>query len=440
MTPSTEPGQGAGHPFEDWALDPAVRHLNHGSYGAVPRAALAAQQALRTEMDAGPDPWFRGLPERVAHARTHIARYLRTPPEDLALVANASAGVSAVLGSITLPPETEVLLTDHAYGAVVWAVERAARRAGARVRTVHLPLGATAEEITARVGAALAAGPVSLLVVDQITSATARLFPVADLVGVAHSAGARVLVDGAHGPGMLADPLAHAGEADYWVGNLHKWPCTPRGTGALVARGPLAQELYPVVDSWGAPEPFPQRFDHQGTADLTAWLAAPAALEFIERRYGWDAARARMTQLADAAQHTLAAALGRTEAPAELAACAAPAMRLVPLPAGLAADQEAAHALQRRISARTGCDVACTTWNGRGFLRLSAHLYNDAADYAHLAEQLPACLAECRADTETTAHPDAPGAHPEAPGVRAADAAHGDAHADASGAGVDAQA
>ncbi|MFG2520837.1 aminotransferase class V-fold PLP-dependent enzyme [Streptomyces sp. NPDC048527] len=382
------------HPLEHWALDPDVRHLNHGSFGAVPRTVIEELHALRAEMETNPDRWFRELPERVAQARTEIAGYLRTAAQSLALVPNASAGVSTVLASLALPRGSEVVITDHAYGAVAMGVARAAARSGARVRTVHVPLDATPEQITARFADALTdpQAPTSLVVVDQVTSATARLFPVADITRHAHSAGALVLVDGAHAPGMLADPLAQAGDADFWVGNLHKWPCTPRGTAALVARGDRAQELYPLTDSWGAPDPFPLRFDQQGTVDLTPWLAAPRSLEFVEKRFGWEAARGRITELAGEAQRMLADALGTDTA--AVGGSEAPAMRLVPLPDGTATDQTAAHALQHHLSVAIGCETAVTTWHGRGYLRLSAHLYNDRADYAHLAEHLPAALTE----------------------------------------------
>ncbi|WP_306319559.1 MULTISPECIES: aminotransferase class V-fold PLP-dependent enzyme [unclassified Streptomyces] len=382
------------HPLDAWALDPDVRHLNHGSFGAVPRVALDALRELRTEMEGNPCRWFRGLPERVAPARAELARHLRVTPDTLALVPNASAGVSTVLGGVELPAGSEVLLTDHSYGAVTMGVRRAAERAGARVRTLHIPLDATPEDIAARFADALrdSAAPTSLVVVDQVTSATARLFPVADIAAHAHAAGALVLVDGAHAPGMLADPVADAGEADFWVGNLHKWPCAPRGTAALVARGDLAQRLYPLTDSWGAPYPFPERFDHQGTLDLTPWLAAPRSLDFVEERFGWDTARHRMAELAGQAQKLLADALGVDTAAVD--GSPAPAMRLVPLPEGTATDQDAAHALQHHIADAIGCETAVTTWNGRGFLRLSAHLYNDLDDYAYLADRLPAALAQ----------------------------------------------
>lgn len=62
-------------------------------------------------------------------------------------------------------------------------------------------------------------------------------------------------------------------------------------------------------------------------------------------------------------------------------------MRLVPLPDGIAADQAAAHALQHTIADRHACATSVTTWRGRGFLRLSAHLYNTPADYQDFADR-----------------------------------------------------
>lgn len=375
--------------LRDWALDPGVRHLNHGSFGAVPRPVLALRQAMRDEMEANPDAWFRELPGRVARAREGVAAFLRTAPGDLAFVLNASSGVSAVINSLTLARGCRVLLTDHGYGAVTMGVRRVAARAGAVVDTVRVPLDASARDVTERFARELArpGAPVALVVVDQITSPTARLFPVASIVEQAHAVGARVLVDGAHAPGMLADPLAHAGAADYWTGNLHKWACAPRGSAALVARGPHAQELVPLTDSWGAPDPFPERFDQQGTQDTTGWLVASASSDYVEERYGWDAARADLTRLADEAQALLAGALDQDLAP--VAVNEAPTMRLIPLADGLAVDPARAAALQRRIAHELRCEVSVTSFDGRGFLRLSAHVYNRPEDYAYLAERLP---------------------------------------------------
>ena len=45
-----------------------------------------------------------------------------------------------------------------------------------------------------------------------------------------------------------------------------------------------------------------------------------------------------------------------------------------------------------RIAEALGCEVAVTVWNARGFIRLSAQIYNRPADYDRLAEGLPRLL------------------------------------------------
>ena len=52
-----------------WPLDPAVIHLNHGSFGAVPTTVVAQQDALRRQADLSPVEWFPRIAERVRVAR-----------------------------------------------------------------------------------------------------------------------------------------------------------------------------------------------------------------------------------------------------------------------------------------------------------------------------------------------------------------------------------
>lgn len=376
----------SGAPAADtWTLSDQTVHLNHGSFGAVPTAVSELQSALVAEMNSIPGDWFSALPGRVGAARAHIAAFLGVPAEATALVPNASAGVSVVLNSFDLPAGSEILLTDHAYGAVHMAAERAVRRVGGRVRVVPVELAATADETTRAVVDAID-DRTALVIVDQITSATARLFPVADIATESRRRGVPVLVDAAHAPGMLERPLAD-NAADYWVGNLHKWGCAPRGTAALVASERVADSLHPLIDSWGAPEPYPVRFDTQGTIDLSSYLAAPRSLDLIEELFGWAAARQYMADLADYAETVIGGAFEtHTGEPARVdVGMPVPAMRLLALPGGLATTPAEAHELRDRVAA-LGFQTAMTSWRGRGYLRLSAHVYNVAGEYDRFAE------------------------------------------------------
>ncbi|WP_405010096.1 aminotransferase class V-fold PLP-dependent enzyme [Kitasatospora sp. NBC_01539] len=369
-----------------WTLDPALKHLNHGSFGAVPRAAQQEQQRLRTEMERAPVLWFPGLAQRVAAARATVADFLRVDAADLALVPNASGGASVVYGNLPARPGGEILVTDHGYGAVTMGAERLARRWGGSVRTARVPLDATAEQACAAVLAGIT-DRTALIVLDHITSATARWMPVAQIGAAARARDIPLLVDGAHVPGLAEDPLAGL-EFDAWVGNLHKFGCAPRGASALVVRSELRHELHPLIDSWGAGEPFPERFDTQGTLDATGYLAAPAALDFVEQTWGWKAARGYMHDLADYAERIVGEAFAELTGECAAVDVGMPvnALRLVRLPAGLAGTRAEADALRDRFAAELGVEAAFTSFGGVGYVRLSTHVYNTAADFEHFAE------------------------------------------------------
>ena len=186
-----------------WLLDPEVAHCNHGSFGALPARVLASQNEFRSRMAANPMRWFdREMPDLLTAALTEVAQFIGANPEDVAFVNNVSAGVSAVAQSLPLNPGDEVLSTDHAYGAVSSALDRLCARTGATRVIAKVPLASTDEEVVA-VFAAHCSERTALVVIDQVTSPTARRFPIEAVAALAHRFGAAVLVDAAHAPGML---------------------------------------------------------------------------------------------------------------------------------------------------------------------------------------------------------------------------------------------
>ncbi len=283
------------------------------------------------------------------------------------------------LQSLGLRPGDEVLTTDHCYGAVVLSVHRECGRTGASSRVLPVPLGATDEEIVETVRTGLRPGRTRLLVVDQISSATARLFPVAAIVGVAREQGVPVLVDAAHVPGMLPVGVESIG-ADFWVGNLHKWGYAPRGTALLAVRPPWRDRIEPLTVSWEQESGYPARVEWQATLDYTGWLAAPVGL-YTLRGLGVQRVREHNAALAAYGQRVVGDALG--VAPTHLPDPGGPgvAMRLVPLPPGTAATFEGAKALRDRIADRLATEVAVAAWGGRGWLRLCGQVYNSAEEY-----------------------------------------------------------
>lgn len=396
---------------EAWALDPEVVFLNHGSFGAVPRAVLAVQASLRAEMEANPVAFLdRHLEGRLDSARGRLAAFVGADPDDLAFVPNATHGVATVLRSLRFAPGDEIVATDHEYNAALNMARFAAARDGARVVVARIPLPVSGpDDVVERVMAAVSPRT-RLVLMSHVTSPTALVLPVERLIPTLEARGIPVLVDGAHAPGMLPLDLDALG-ASFYAGNLHKWVCAPRGAAFLHARRDRRATLRPLAISHGANDPRPTRstfrkeFDWTGTADPTPYLAVPAALDAIHGIVagGWPAVMARNIRVAVDARRLLVAAAGRPAVAPETMLGSMAALEL-PLDPGFARrGATAPDPLKGRLLAAR-VEVPVHAWprdpapgeRRRRLLRVSAHLHNDAGEYVYLAEVLQELLVEER--------------------------------------------
>ncbi len=366
-----------------FSLDPTVAYLNHGAFGAVPIPVQRAQQRQRDEMDANPMAFFgRGLVDRIAHTRRHLAGFLGADPAGTALVPNATAATQLALNAVAPGRGDEIILVDHGYGSTRINVDDLCSRRGASVQTVAVPLAAGDDEIVAALAAAVRPGRTRLAIVDQISSPTAKLFPVARIAAALRPHGVPLFVDAAHVPGMLPVDVSAIG-ADFWVGNLHKWAFAPRPTAAFVVAPAWRDAVIPLAVSWEQATGFPISVEFAGTLDYTAWLAAPTGVHLL-RTLGLDRVRQHNVELVEYGQQVVGAALGVE--PADLPNRTGPvSMRLVPLPAGRL-DEPGARALQERLATEFGCEVPVVVWRDLVGLRLSAQVYNRRSDYERLAD------------------------------------------------------
>lgn len=397
---ATAAGVGDERP-ELWALDPAVDFLNHGSFGACPRAVLAAQQALRAELERQPVRFFdRTLPPRLEAARGRLAEFLGADREGLVFVPNATTGVNAALASHPLHDGDEVLVTDLAYRACRNALDHVAAARGARVRVVAIPFPIAAPEVAVEAITSAASERTRLALVDHVTSRTGLVLPIEAIVTDLEARGVAVVVDGAHAPGMLPLALDQLG-ASYYTGNCHKWLCAPKGAAFLWAREDRRATLRPTVISHGATlstrrrSRLHQEFDWTGTFDPTPWLCVPAAIDHLEAEApgGWEGLRARNRSLALTGQALLSDALGidPPAPPTMIGSIAA-----VPLPdaAGPPVADDAFDPLQDALLFDHAIEVpvgAYPAHPGRT-LRISAQLYNRKQQYERLASLLPQVL------------------------------------------------
>lgn len=377
-------------------LRPDVTFLNHGSYGACPRPVFEEYQRWQAKLESQPvaflDP-ARGLSGWMRDARVAMAGEIHTDPDTIVGQANATAALNIVAQSLDLKPGDEIITTDHEYAALdkTWAY--VARRAGAKIVVVTVPLPLTTEAQFTDCLTAAITPQTRVVFLSHITSATALLFPIENIVAKARSLGIYTVIDGAHTPGHIPLNLVALG-ADFYAGNCHKWLMAPKGSAFLYVRPELQSMINPLVISHGwtedATEPGPfgntafiDRLEMQGTRDPAAWLTVPTAIAF-RAQHGWDGVATQCRDLVQATA-TRVAKLTGLAAFSSPKFCA-PQMVSMPVPPCDTAD------LQRQLLTQYGIEIPCFTWGGYHIVRVSAQGYNTLAQMDQLVHALSALL------------------------------------------------
>ncbi|HEX6707150.1 MAG TPA: aminotransferase class V-fold PLP-dependent enzyme [Albitalea sp.] len=382
-----------------WLLDPDAAYLNHGTFGVTPTRVLDLQHALHAQIERHParfmarelmslDPQPPAQRPRLRAAAEDVAAFLGARGDDLVFVDNATSGVNAVLRSLRLAAGDEIVLLDHAYGAVARAAAFVAREHRARVVTVALPFPLEDDASCLEPLAAALTPRTRIAILDHITSETALVLPLARMAALCHARGVPVLGDGAHAPGAIDVDIPSLG-VDWYAANLHKWAFAPRGCGVLWASADRREGLHPPIISWGLDVGWHQEFDWTGTRDPTPFLCAPAGIAFITDFLGTDAMRAYNHALAWQAAGTLTTRWGLPwTTPKRMVGC----MATVPLPAACGATAQDASRLREWLLCERRIEVAVVSRAGRLWARVSAQVYNDMGDIDRLADAVDAAI------------------------------------------------
>ena len=381
-----------------WSLDPDVLHLNHGSFGACPNRILEQQTQLRQQMEYNTLRFFeQDLPDLLETAREALGLFLGAPASDLVFVDNATMGVTTVLSNLNLIAGDRVLITDHGYNACSNAARFFAEKTGAVVDLINLPFpGSDSNEVIERILKGCTSRT-RILLIDHITSPTALIMPLEDIVPAVQQRGIQVLVDGAHAPGMLPLRLAELG-ADYYTGNCHKWMCAPKGTAFLYVRSEHQSKLHPLTISHGMNRPvgestrFRLEFDWIGTRDLTGFLTLPALIDYMDgiSNEGWAGIMVRNRALAVEARDLICQELGlELPCPVDMIG----SLATICLPGSVETtftDYHVIDPLKQILRRQYGIEVSLSAWPspaGR-YLRISTQLYNALSQYRQLTEAL----------------------------------------------------
>jgi len=293
-----------------------LAYLDNGATAQTPLQVLEAMDRYWTEHNANVHRGVHTLSEEATNlyegARATIARHLGANPRDVIFTRNVTGALNLVAhawGRANVGEGDRILLTEmeHHSNIVPWYL--LAKEVGAELDWV--PVDDEGRLDMAALEGALERGP-KLIAVAHISNVLGTVNPIADIVRLAHDAGAIAVVDGAQAAPKLPLDLAALG-ADFYGFTGHKL-YGPTGVGVLYGRSEVLEAMPPYEGggsmirkvtkeriTWAD---VPARFE-AGTPPIAEAIGLAAAVEWLEG-VGLDAAHAHEAELGAYALERLA--------------------------------------------------------------------------------------------------------------------------------------
>ncbi|WP_086737408.1 aminotransferase class V-fold PLP-dependent enzyme [Erythrobacter colymbi] len=357
-----------------FAIPAGVHYLNCAYMAPLSHDVIAA---MEEGARAKASPW-RYRPADfftvAEHFRTRAARLAGVPEDCIAIVPSASYGLAVAAANVPLACGQEVVTLAGQFPSNVYVWQALAGRVGARLRTVERPSQSCWSEAVLD-----AIGPdTGIVAVPHCHWADGRVVDLEAVGAKARSVGAALVLDLTQSLGAMPVDLA-AVDPDFAVAACYKWLMGPYGTGMLYV-APRHHQGTPIEHNWinrGGSEDFARlveyredfqpgarRFDMGEKSNPPLLMGASAGLDFL-LAFGVDAIAQSLAAQTEAIA-ARAAALGLEAAPV---GTRAPHFLSLGFAGGVP------DGLTERLAAG-GVHVSL-----RGLsLRVTPHLYNDAAD------------------------------------------------------------
>jgi isopenicillin-N epimerase len=331
-------------------------------------------------------------------AREELGKYVNAPVNNLVYIPNATHGINIVAHSLQLNPGDEILTTNQEYGACNYIWEFICNKTGAvyKRQPITIPF-LSVKHIMNQLWQGVT-NKTKVIFTSHITSPTSLAMPVQLICQRAQQAGILSVIDGAHAPGQIPVDLTSI-QADFYVGNCHKWMLSPKGAGFIYARPKVQETIEPLIVSWGyhskstAPREstFVDFLQWSGTKDPAAALSVPAAIAFM-KEHNWDEVRASCHHILYDAMDKIGKLTGLSPL-YPIISNFYQQMATIPIPRIKNLED-----LKYRLLSEYRIEIPYIEWENHHYLRLSIQGYNTPSDVDQLLAALNNLLPDMAVD------------------------------------------
>ena len=214
-------------------------YLNTGTVGIMPDPVYDEFEAAIRAYEQGGHTAQAGAVDGADRAKSELAALLGVADSEIALNRNATDGINLVASTFPLSAGDEVVTSNEEHPAMVLPLLAACERAGATLRFVDFDADKDRFEENL---ATIVSDNTRLIAISHVSCETGSRLPagaIRDVIGPDVS----ILIDTSQSVGQFPFTLPDL-NADFVIGNGHKWLAGPKGTG-FAWISPLSEHLVP---------------------------------------------------------------------------------------------------------------------------------------------------------------------------------------------------
>lgn len=256
--------------------------LNNGSFGCLPNIIFDKQKHYAELMEENPVEFFLSIaPELIEKSLTKLSKLLNCSTDNLVFVDNATSAVNTVLNSLLkyYAGSVEIAFFNSIYPAVRNQLLYYKKHNGLKLNEIFVDYPATKQEIIDEFESSISKCT-NIAIIDHISSSTATIFPVEELVEICSARGITTIIDGAHSVGQIQLDFEKI-EYDFYVSNCHKWLFSPRGSCFLWINDLYKEIVHPLSISLFYEQGLKKEFYWLGTKDLTQYITVSDSIDFV---------------------------------------------------------------------------------------------------------------------------------------------------------------
>jgi selenocysteine lyase/cysteine desulfurase len=224
--------------------------MNNGTVGPMPEPVFNTLMKYFKVQATNPYDCYNFFPTLKDEVRNKVADFIKASPDEIVINRNTTEGINTAIHGLDMNEGDEILISSLEHPAGIHPCRLKKKRFG--ITVTEVPLGVppkSSEEIVNAFEKAITP-KTKAICISHTVYITGLISPIKELSEMAHKHGILIIVDSAHGIGMLDLNMKEMG-ADVFCASPYKWMGAPTGCGIMYVKKDVQEKIYPLIATGG---------------------------------------------------------------------------------------------------------------------------------------------------------------------------------------------